>query len=134
MVAGAALALIGVFLPWATESGRSRNGLDDYVWLDGLTLYSIDSPGVAVLVGAAIMLGIGITTVAAGRVLAVAIIGIISGALGVLGGFIELGLVASFVDFEGGSLSIGVILQPIAPLISLAGAIVVTATRRKRAT
>ncbi len=130
MIAGAAIALVGVFLPWATRSGRSRNGLDRFSWLDGFTFYSIDSPGTFVIIGAVIMLGLGIAIVAAGRVLAVAIIGIVSGALGIVGGLIEVGLIASFADSENASLGVGVILQPIAPIISLIGAIIATATRR----
>ncbi len=130
MIAGAAIALVGVFLPWATRSGRSRNGLDRFSWLDGFTFYSIDSPGTFVIIGAVIMLGLGIATVAAGRVLAVAIIGIVSGALGIVGGLIEVGLIASFADSENASLGVGVILQPIAPILSLIGAIIATATRR----
>lgn len=129
MIAGAMLAALGVFLPWARVGGATADGLDDYVWLDGFTLYEISSPGVLVLVGAAIMVGLGVTTLIAGRLLAVAILGIIGGALGVIGGLIEIGIVAVFLDSADGSFGVGVLMQPVAPIISLVGAVIVTARR-----
>lgn len=129
MVAGAAIAMVAVLLTWSSSAAGTRNGLDEYLWVEGFSLYSVQSPGVVALVGGAIMLGLGITTLIVGRVLAISIIGIVSGALGLGGGLLLVALVAAFNDADGGSFGIGVILQPIAPLVSLVGSIVVTATR-----
>lgn len=131
MIVGAVLALIGTVLPWASEGSVSLNGFDEFFWIRDFSLFELNSPAIVAVIGAVIMLGLGIATAAAGRVLAVTIIGIISAVLGVLGGLVLFALMADFTDSAGGSIGIGVILQPIAPIISGVGAIWATAKRRR---
>lgn len=131
MIAGAVIAILATLLPWASFDNESLNGYDDFVLFSDDGLQRLSNPAVFNVIGAVIMLGLGIATLAAGRVLAVTIIGIVSGVLGILGGLIVLVLIADFTDSFGLSLGIGVILQPIAPIVSLAGAIIATAKRRK---
>lgn len=130
LIVGAAIALIGTVLPWTTRPGESLHGFDSYVTSD---FQLLEAPGVIVVFGALIGLGLGIALLAAGRVLAVAIVAIVFASIGILVG---AGLWIVIADsFEGrtGSIGIGVILQPIGPLIALVGAIIATATRRPSA-
>lgn len=127
LIVGSAVALIGAFLPWLTASGDTLNGFNTYLTSD---LQELESPGIATLFGALIGLGLGIALLAAGRVLAVAIIAIVFAALGVLVGGVLWAIVADSLQGQFGSVGIGLILQPIGPLIALVGAIIATATRR----
>lgn len=133
MIAGGALAVIGVFLPWVSvDGGSSINGMDDFLMSD---LSVVESPGIVGLIGGLIGIGLGLALVLAGRVLAVAIVGVVGAALGLLIGF---GLTAIANDtkdslsFLDASLGIGAILQPIGALVALAGAITALARRRVR--
>lgn len=127
MVAGSALALIGVFLPWVSALGESINGMDDFI---GREFDLTESPGSVTIIGALIGLGLGITLVAAGRVLAVAILGVVASAIGVILGIGLVAIASDMADFVGGDLGIGAIVQPIGPIVALAGAIVALAKRR----
>lgn len=129
MILGGLIAIVGSFLPWATRGSGSINGFDEWIWIDGFELYSIDSPANLALVGALLMIGLGIALFVAGRVLAVAIIGIVAGVLGIGGGLVLFAIPAAIVDLDDGSVAIGAILQPIAPIVSLVGAIMVLAKR-----
>lgn len=131
IVLGSILSIVAVFLPWADSGGQTFSGLDDYFWIDGFTFYNLDAPGVTPIVVGIVMAGLGITLIAAGRVLAVAIIAIVGAAIASVIGIAMIGLMTSFIDAQGGNIGFGVILQPIAPLLSLAGAIAATAKRRR---
>ena len=134
VVVGALISLIGVFLPWLSgAAGETGNGLDDYLFenADG-ELQIMESPGTAMIVGAVVLLGLGLALLLAGRVLAVAIIAIVVAAIGVFVGLGMLGIVSDTKDFVGdGSIGVGAVLQPIGPLVALAGAIAATAKRRR---
>ena len=67
----------------------------------------------------------------AGRVLAVAIIGIVFAVIALFIGLAMVSIASDTADFGDGSIGFGAILQPIAPLVTLAGSIVATAKRRK---
>ncbi|MGI9646222.1 MAG: hypothetical protein ACR2O6_13030, partial [Ilumatobacteraceae bacterium] len=126
IIAGAVIMIIGVFLPWFDAGGESANGTDNFITSD-LTL--IEGPGYLMIGIAVIVGGLGLALFFAGRVLAVAIIAIVMAAIAEFMGLAMVGLMSDLII--DGDLGIGVILQAIAPLASLAGAIVVTAKRRR---
>lgn len=126
IVAGAVISAVGVYLPWLDDGGDTRNGTDLFFTSDAQIL---DGPGQIMLAIAVVLIGLGIALFFAGRVLAVAIISIVASAIAVLMGLGMIGIASE--DVLGGDVAIGAILQPIAPLASLAGAIVVTAKRRR---
>jgi hypothetical protein len=126
-VAGGALAFLGVFLPWVNLRGDSLSGLDDLLTSEGTLL---EAPGLAALVGGAIAVSLGVTLLAAGRVLAVAIVAIVLSAIGMLVGLGFVVIAADVASWTSGSVGIGVIMQPIGPALALVGSIVATAKRR----
>ena len=128
VIAGSLISFIGVFLPWATVGNESQNGTGFFVGSD-FTIY--DNPGAAVIFIALVTVGLGIALFFAGRVLAVAIIAIVAASIALLVGLGMIGITSDTADFGDGSIGIGAILQPIAPLLTLAGAIVATAKRRR---
>ena len=129
---GALITILGVFLPWASGNGASVNGMDDFIFTSDGELYFAESPGTVPIVFAVIMLALGVTLIFAGRVLAVAIIAIVGSVIAFFIGLAMIGIASGLTDdVTEASLGIGSILQPIAPLVSLAGAIVATSKRRK---
>ncbi len=137
MVAGAIVAIVGVFLPWLTGGFAERNGTDRYVLFDPddpfqITYTEFTAPGNASIAIAVVLAGLGIALFFAGRVLAVAIVGIIVSVIAVFVGAFMIGIASDTREFDGGGdFGIGLILQPLAPLAALAGSIVATATRRR---
>ncbi len=127
-IVGSVISIIGVFLPWLSDGGESQDGTGIFLGSD-FTIY--DNPGSAVIFFAVVTAGLGIALFFAGRVLAVAIIAIVMAAIALLIGIGMIGIANDTADFGGGSLGFGAILQPIAPLITLAGAIVATSKRRR---
>lgn len=128
MVVGSLISIIGVFLPWLSDGGRSQNGTGIFLGSD-LTLY--DNPGAGVIVFSLVTAGLGTALFFAGRVLAVAIIGIVFAVIALFIGLAMVSIASDTADFGDGSIGFGAILQPIAPLVTLAGSIVATAKRRK---
>ncbi len=131
IVAGAVLSIICCFLPWVTEGDRSINGFDDFILLTDNDVSLIESPATFMIVVALIVGGLGVALLAAGRVLAVAIIAIVGAAIFEILGLAMIGFSAGHTDLNGGDVGVGAIMQAVVPLVSLAGAIVATATRRK---
>lgn len=132
VIAGAVLTILAVFLPWASGGGNSVNGMDDFIFQSDGALYFAESPGTIPIVFAVIMLAFGITLLLAGRVLAVAILAIIGAVIALFIGLAMIGIATGLTDdVSAANLGVGAILQPIAPLLSLAGAIVATSKRRK---
>lgn len=127
-IAGSIISIVGVFLPWLTEGGESQNGTGVFLGSD-FTIY--DNPGAAVIFFAVVTGGLGLALFFAGRVLAVAIVAIVMATIALLIGIGMLGIAGDTADFGGGSLGFGAILQPIAPLVTLAGAIFATSKRRR---
>jgi hypothetical protein len=128
MIAGSVVALIGVLLPWVSVFGESGNGLDDFINED---FEVTESPGTVAIIGAVITIGLAIALLVAGRVLAVAIIAVVVSAIGAFLGVGLLGIAGQTADFVDGDVQIGAVLQPIGPLIALAGAIIVLAKRKR---
>jgi hypothetical protein len=127
-IIGSIITIIGVFLPWVTVGGESQNGTGVFLTSD-LTIF--DNPGSAVIVFAVITGGLGIALFFAGRVLAVAIIAIVMASIALLIGIGMVAVASDTSNFGDGSVGIGAILQPTAPLLTLAGAIVATSKRRR---
>lgn len=128
VIVGSLITIIGVFLPWVTIAGENRNGMsawrgNDFVFYDG--------SGIVAIAFAIITAGLGLALFFAGRVLAVAIIAIVVASLALLVGLGMIAIAADGADFGGGSIGFGAILQPIAPMLTLAGSIVATAKRRR---
>ena len=86
-------------------------------------------PGLIFL--AVVVFGMGITTLAARRILAVAIIGIVAAAFCLAAGAAQLADYSDFADFVGGDIGAGLVVVVVGSLIALAGAIVTTAKRRR---
>lgn len=121
------MALVGALLPWVMISGESLTGFDDFLTSEGTLL---EAPGIAPVVGGLIAVALGIALVAAGRVLAVAIVGIVFSTIGLLVGLGFLVIAADVASWTSGSIAIGSILQPVGPALALTGSIVATAKRR----
>lgn len=128
VMAGSLVSFIAVFLPWVSANGESQNGTGEFITSD---FDFIENPGAAVIVFGVVTIGLGIALFFAGRVLAVAILAIVFASIALLVGLGMVGIASDTSDFVGGSLGVGAILQPIAPLVTLAGSIVATAKRRR---
>lgn len=98
--------MLGTFLPWVTSRGQSLNGMDNYYCASGECIATdetfdaeylrsgaieIEAPGRAAFVGAAILAAFGLVLVLAGRVVAIAVLALVSSSLGLL---VSLGLYA----------------------------------------
>jgi hypothetical protein len=125
---GSLISIIAVYLPWVSGGEESQNGTGVFLTSD-FTI--IDNPGILVIILAVITAGLGIALFFAGRVLAVAIITIVVAVIAVLTGIGMVATASGTSDLTGGSVGFGAILQPIAPLITLAGGIIATAKRRR---
>jgi hypothetical protein len=127
MIAGAVIAAIGCFLPWLSDPllGGEINGFDEGP--DDAAL------GGGVIFFALVLLGMGITTLAAKRILPIAIIGIVAAALCLLVGAAQLADYSDWVDFrdDGAELEVGLPVVVLGSLVALAGAIITCAKRRK---
>ena len=133
MIAGAVLTAIGCFLPWLTIEGSfgdvSFNGFDDLGPLD-------DEPalGGAFLFFGLVMLGFGIATLLAKRILAIMIIGIVVASISMLG---AAGKFSDYNDtfVDGGPIGVelgaGLPVVAVGSAVALAGAIVGCAKRRR---
>jgi len=129
MIAGAFVVIVGCFLPWLTVEGDSFNGFaeDD----------SGDSnDGVVFLVLAVAVLGFGITTLVAKRLLPIAILTVVFASFILLGSIADLSEVSDAMDV-GERFDLDISIGAGLPIIlvgsggALAGGIVALATRRR---
>jgi hypothetical protein len=128
LILAGVIAIVGAFLAWVTVGDESGNGFDDYVY-DGDML---QAPGALSVIGAAVLIGFGLALFFAGRVLVVAILATIAASIGVLLSAGVTVIMSDIADDYGGDLAIGAILQPVATLIGLAGAIASLVMRKPR--
>jgi hypothetical protein len=130
LLGGAVVMIIGCVLGWVTISGESFNGFGRWIQLRETddTLYEYDTPAGTFVVFAVILAAFGITLLAAGRVLAVAIIAIIVGAIASITALAVLAVIQDSVSVELGP---GLPVVLIGALATLAGAIVATSKRRR---
>lgn len=130
ILVGAAIAIVGSFLNWFSVPAENID-------VTGFTEFEGETrDGPAFVFFGVVLAGFGIAMLAAGRVLAVAILSVIASALVVLVGLADLGDVndvKEFIEALGGELEIGPGLPVIVVggLISLAGSIVALAKRRR---
>ena len=125
MIAGAVIAAVGCFLPWLTIADTTINGFDEGP--DDAAL------GGGVIFFALVLLGMGITTLAAKRILPIAIIGIVAATLCLLVGAAQLADYSDFADvpFFDAEIGPGLVVVVLGSLVALAGGIVACAKRRK---
>ena len=123
---GAVIAAIGCFLPWLTITGTEINGFDEAPGEDA-------SLGPAVIFFVVVLVAMGITTLAAKRILAIAIIGIVAASFSLLISAAQLADYSDFADSElpDTEVGAGLVVVVLGSLIALAGAIVTCAKRRK---
>jgi hypothetical protein len=132
LIAGAAAIVVGTLLPWLRSPiGGSINAFDDYRFLADGDRYTI-RPGPIFVGLAVVMAAFGIATLAARRILAVMILGIVCSAVGAL---FALGCVGLYGSTEyrlvPGSLGAGVPVVALGAVTCLGGSIVGCATRRR---
>jgi hypothetical protein len=128
MVAGGALLILGSFLNWFTIEGEAFTGFSGE---DGDTK---DGP-VFVFFGV-VAAGLGVAMLAAKRMLAVAIIGVVFSVLAMLAAFVDLGDVSDAKDLAGAfgiefSQGPGLWIILLGSLLALAGSIAALAKRRR---
>ncbi|MGB8860819.1 MAG: hypothetical protein WCC60_16285 [Ilumatobacteraceae bacterium] len=132
LIIGGAGLVLGSVLPWLTAGGQSLNGFSsESIDLDG---GSNGGPAFAVL--AVLLIGFGITQLAARKVLAVAIIAVVIASFALMGALAEMGNVSDAIDFAGyfggdASWGAGVPVLGVSSLLGLGGAITTLATRRR---
>lgn len=149
LLVAAGLLVLGTFLPWVSNQGQSLNGMSNFYCASGECIATdesidaeflrsdaieIEAPGRATLVGAAILASFGLALVLAGRVVAVAILALVSSSLGLL---VSLGLyaVADRVTdtwrFDA-TLGSGPMVVILSAAVGIAGSIVALAQRTPR--
>lgn len=131
MLGGALVIAIGCFLPWLSVVGdESFNGFDNV--FDDLFLGSDQEPsGYVFMFLAAVMLGFGITTLAAKRLLPIMIIGIVVASISLLGSLAEY---SDYRDVAGGGrfdTGAGLPVVILGSAIALGGAIAGCSKRRR---
>lgn len=119
MIAGGVAIAIGCFLPWASFLGESINGFAD--------AGDDTSDGYVFIVLGLAVLGFGIATLFAGRLLPIAILATIFASFVVIGALADMGEISDF----GVDLGVGLPIVLIGALAGLAGGIVALATRRR---
>jgi hypothetical protein len=130
MMVGGVLTIIGTLLPWLGTGEGSINGFDPWLALDADDPFEFqEDPGAAFVLFAVVLIGFGITTLAARRLLPIMILGIIVGAFALLFGVAEL---AHYEDTRGGlGLGVGLPAVVLGSAVGLAGAIVGCVRRRR---
>lgn len=154
MLVGLALAVAGCILPWVNSSDGSLNGFDVFYCDDelecvatsdpdptitdlyGNSINEFESPAIAAVFGIVIMTAFAIVLLAAGRVLAIAIIALIMSIFGVLAGLLFVALAAG-TEFVNGfevpadGIGIGVLLHLLGALVTAAASIVALVQRNR---
>lgn len=124
MIVGSVLMAVGCFVPWLSVGDMSWNGFDDS------PLGFDDDPaiGAAFIFFALVLVGFGIATLVAGRILAIMIIGIVVAALSLLG---SLGEFSDYSDLARADVGAGLPLIILGSGVALGGAIAGCAKRRR---
>ena len=123
MIAGAAVMIVGSFLTWFTIGGLDVNGFTDFGGEDR------DGP---VFFGFAVILAaFGITTLAARRLLPIAILAVVLASFAAIFAFADYGDVSDLEDLGFAEAGPGLPVVIVGSLIALAGGIVALAKRRR---
>lgn len=121
MIAGAALLIIGAFLPWFTIGDTSISGMDE---IGG---ESRDGP---VFVGIGVIIAVlGVVTLVWKRTLGVLIAALVVGAFALLAGVIDLSDIQELQDFFDVEAGIGLPVIIVGSALAMAGSIVGIAKR-----
>jgi len=123
MIAGGVVMGIGCFLPWLSFDGEGFNGFAD----GG----EESSDGWLFITLGVILLGFGIATLFAKRLLPIAILAVVFASFGVLGALADLGDANDLSDLLGLDVGPGLPIILVGSLVGLAGGIVALATRRR---
>ncbi|MGI9052570.1 MAG: hypothetical protein ACR2HQ_07980 [Ilumatobacteraceae bacterium] len=124
MIAGGVVIVIGCALPWFTILDETVNGFSDFGNDEA-------SDGYVFTVLAVIVAAFGITTLAAKRLLPIAILAVVFASFAVVGVLADLGDLADLSDVFDISIGVGLPVALIGSLAALAGGIVALATRRR---
>ena len=114
---------LGALLPWFEIAGESFNGFSD---IGGEV-----KDGPAFVFFAIILAGFGLTTLAAGRLLPIAILAVVIASFSTLAAIVDWADVRDVADFVGASTGPGLPVALVGSLLALAGSIVAVATRRR---
>lgn len=116
MIAGAALLVVGSFLPWFSIDDTSFSGMDE---IGG------DSRDGPVFVGLAVIIAVlGIITLLKRRILGVVIAALVLAAFALMAGIIDFGDVQELADFSGADAGIGLPVIILGAALAAAGSIV----------
>ncbi|MCU1398808.1 MAG: hypothetical protein JWN62_1917 [Acidimicrobiales bacterium] len=132
LMAGGAIHIIGVFLPWYQGSGiDTLKGMDTFAGPGGSG--DLPNPGLAWLVIGALLIGLGALTYFAGRITGIAVAAVFMAL--VIGGFSAIlgwGAISNEHDAGGaGDVGAGLIVGTLGILVAIAGSIQVLAKRRR---
>ena len=132
MLVGAALSVVGAFLPWWDDgAGFSRSGNDVLFGRSGTGYRQIHGPGHVVIALAIVLAVLAVLMLVMGKVLSAAIIGIIASGVGF---FYSLACLSIVQDTRavvgGGTISFGVPTAVVGASASLVGSVLATAKRR----
>lgn len=122
MIAGSAVLALGSFLPWFTVGDTTVSGWSEF---SGETR---DGPILFVL--AAVVGAFGIAMLAKGKILGLAIAGIVVAAFAFIASVVDYGDVRDLQDLFGVEAGIGLPLCVLGAGVATAGSIVATAKRR----
>lgn len=128
LLGGAVLVVIGSFLTWFSFGDIDVNGFTEF-GDQSTDEETRDGPVFVAL--AVILAGLAITTLAAKRLLPIAILAVIFAALSVLAGLVDFADVQDAQDVFGVEPGPGLPVILLGSLVALAGGIVTLATRRK---
>lgn len=153
LVGAAVLVVLGCILPWVTGISSdfgtdSLNGFDYFYCADDLDVCmgspeeipgiiddegttALEQPGILAVMGAVLLFAFGVTLLAAGRVLAIAIIALVASAIGLIVSILFIALASIAAGDMGGSVGIGAVLQLVGAVAALAGSIVALAQRKR---
>jgi hypothetical protein len=123
MIAGAVVIVIGSFLTWFTIGDTDVNGFSD--------LGGQDRDGPAFVGFAVILAAFGITTLAARRLLPIAILAVVFASFALIFALADYGDVSDLEDLGLAEAGPGLPVVVVGALIALAGGIVALARRRR---
>jgi hypothetical protein len=123
LIGGAAVMVLGSFLPWFTINGEDITGFSE--------LGGEDRDGPAFVVFAVILAGFGITTLAARRLLPIAILAVVFASFALIFALVDYGDITDLEDLGLVEAGPGVPIVIVGTLIALAGGIVALARRRR---
>lgn len=123
LIGGAAVMVLGSFLTWFTIGGEDITGFSE--------LGGEERDGPAFVVFAVILAGFGITTLAARRLLPIAILAVVFASFALIFALVDYGDISDLEDVGLVEAGPGVPIVILGALIALAGGIVALAKRRR---